>query len=199
VEWNAAIRPWWTIWMAAFLPLLIAMEAAGIVNAEHAGRNWKQLFTLPIARWKFVAAKAVVCASLIAVSFAVFSVGVLGLGLLRGSLFRVDMGRAIPWELLVRLTLRGFVASTAAIAAQLCVSIRLPGFVAALGAGLGATVLGAAMGPLNLAGWWPWSMPLDTLPWGGLYHVPAHITIAPVICVVLVWLAGWWMSRAEIV
>ena len=135
-EWNTAIRPWWTIWTAA-LPLLIAMQTAGLANLEHEGRHWKQLYTLPIPRWSIFAAKIVVCGLLVGVNFLIFGVGVLGLGLLRSGLFHLNMASEIPWSMILRLAGRAYLASSAVIAIQMWLGMRVSGFAIPLGVALG--------------------------------------------------------------
>jgi ABC-2 type transport system permease protein len=197
-EWNAALRPLWMIWTAAVLPLLIAMEAAGLASPEHAGRHWKQLYALPIPRWSIFAAKTVVCGLLVGVSFVIFAVGVFGLALLRSSLFQLNMASGIPWGLMLRVAGRAYLASGAAIAIQMWLSMRVSGFAIPVGAGMGATMAGTVLGQLHLMGWWPWLMPFDSLPWG-VDHVPASPVIGPVAFVVLAVFAGWRLSRYETV
>ena len=197
-EWNTALRSLWTIWVAAVLPFLIAIETVGLASPEHAGKHWKQLYTMPIPRWSIFAAKTVVCALLVCVSFVTFGVGVLGLGLLRSGLFHLDMASAIPWGLMLHIAGRAYLASSAVIAIQMWLSMRVSGFAIPVGAGLGATMAGTVLGPLHLTGWWPWLMPFDSLPWG-IDHVPASVIISPVAFVVLTVLAGWHLSHSEIV
>jgi lantibiotic transport system permease protein len=197
-EWNTALRPLWTIWTAAVAPLLIAMETVGLAGPEHAGKHWKQLYTLPIPRWSIFAAKTVVCGLLVGVSFLIFGVGVLGLGLLRSGLFHLHMASGIPWGLMLRVAGRAYLASSAVIAIQMWLSMRFSGFAIPGGAGLAATVAGSVLGQIHLTGWWPWLMPFDSLPWGTA-HVPASLIISPMAFVVLTVLAGWRLSRSEIV
>jgi ABC-2 type transport system permease protein len=197
-EWESILKPWWALWTAAVIPLLIAMEAAGLTSPEHLGKHWKQLYTLPIPRWRFFAVKAMVCGLLVGASFVLFAAGVLSMGLLRSFLFHLDMGSAIPWSLTLRLAARTWLASCAMIAAQMWLSIRFPGFAIPVGTALAAAVLGAALRQVGLGGWWPWTMPFDSLPWG-VRHVPASPVVSPAICVVLILLASRQISRSEIV
>jgi hypothetical protein len=197
-EWNTALRPLWTIWVAAVLPFLIAMETAGLASPEHAGKHWKQLYSMPIPRWSIFAAKTMVCALLVGVSFLIFGVGVIGLGLLRSGLFHLQMAPWIPWGMMLRVAGRAYLASSAIIAIQMWLSMRVSGFAIPVGAALGATLAGTALGPLHLIGWWPWLMPFDSLPWG-IDHVPAPAIVSPVAFVVLTVFAGWRLSHSEIV
>jgi hypothetical protein len=197
VEWNAALRPLWTIWAAAVVPLLIAMETVGLASPEHAGKHWKQLYTLPIRRWNIFAAKTAVCGLLLGMSFLIFGIGVLGLALTRSGLFHLQLGAAIPWSLMLGLAGRAYLASGALIAIQMWLSMRYAGFAIPAGAALAAIATGTVLAQMKLAGWWPWLMPFDSLPWG-IDHVPASPVISPVVFVVVIALAGWRLSRAEV-
>jgi ABC-2 type transport system permease protein len=197
-EWTTALRPIWAIWTAAVVLLLIAMESVGLASPEHAGRHWKQLYALPIPRWSIFAAKTVVCGLLVGVSFLIFGAGVVGLGLARSALFHLNMASGIPWGLMLRVAGRAYLASSAVVAIQMWLSMRFPGFAIPVGAGLAATMAGFVVSRLIPAGWWPWSMPFDSLPWG-VDHVPASPIVSPVAFVVLAVLAGWRLSQSEVV
>jgi ABC-2 type transport system permease protein len=197
-QWFLFLRPLCVIWTVAVVPILVAVEAACLTSPEHAGKHWKQLYSMPIPRWRFFAAKTVVCGLLLSVSSAIFGVGVLGLGLMRSGLLGLDMVSEIPWELLLRLAGGAFLASMAVIAVQMWLSMRFAGFVVPVGIGMAATIAGGVISQLKLTGWWPWSMPLESLPWGE-GHVPVSPMLSPVAFAVLMVLAGWRLARAEIV
>ena len=121
----------------------------------------------------------------------------LGLGLLRSGVFHLHMASGIPWGLMLRAAGRGYVASSAVIAIQMWLSMQVSGFAIPVGAGLGATMAGTVLSQIHLIGWWPWLMPVDSLPWG-MDHVPASLIVSPVAFVVLAVLAEWRLSRSEI-
>lgn len=201
-EWNMVLTPWWMIWTWAVVPILIGVEAVGLVSPEHAGKHWKQLYTMPIPRWSIFAAKAAVCWLMVGVSFLIFAAGMLGLGLLRSGLLDLHMASGIPWGLMLRLLGRAFLASSAAVAIQVWLSMRFAGFTIPLGAGLAATIMGgfivSQVHQIHLTGWWPWMMPFDSLPWG-MDHVPASLVVSPLVFLVLSLAAGWRLSNSEIV
>lgn len=67
---------WWpsfalsclVLWSMLMLPFVAALLAALLVDMEERSGGWKHLFSLPVARWKPVAAKAVVLHALVAIS-----------------------------------------------------------------------------------------------------------------------------------
>jgi hypothetical protein len=197
-EWNRFLQGLWAPWALVVAPILISVEAAGLASLEHAGKHWKQLFALPIPRWSIFAIKMLICGLLTGASFLVFSVGSLGMGLLNSGLYGLHMASEIPWSLLLRVAGRAYLASWPAIAIQMWLSMRFSGFAIPIGTGLAATMATAAVTMFGLAGWWPWSMPGDSLPWGW-EHVPAPAMISPVVCVLVAVLACWHLSRREIV
>jgi ABC-2 type transport system permease protein len=140
------------IWTAAVVPLLTAMEAAGVTSPEHPGKHWKQLYALPIPRWKYFVAKAAVCGLLTVAGFLVFGASVLLLGVLRGMMLDLQMGSSIPWGLMLNLSVRACLASSALIAAQLWLSFRFLGFAIPVGASLAGAVIVAVLGQV-----WGWA------------------------------------------
>jgi hypothetical protein len=197
-EWEIGLRQPWMVWTVAIMPILISLEAVGLVSAEHAGKHWKQLYALPIRRWSIFAAKTAVCAILTGVSLLLFSAGVLGLELLRSGLFHLHMASAIPWGLILRISGGAYLASAALIAVQVWLSMRFAGFAIPVGVALASTIAVGVFRLLDLAAWWPWTMPADSLPFE-MHHVPASIIVSPVAFAVLVMLAGWRLSRREVV
>src|SRR5262249_33875729 len=80
--WNSLLTFGWIFWLGLFTPALIVFEAIALAGMEHSGRHWKQLFALPIPRWKIFAAKMLFCGSLVALSFLVFAMTSIGAVLL---------------------------------------------------------------------------------------------------------------------
>jgi lantibiotic transport system permease protein len=197
-EWNNVLRGPWTLWTLVALPILIAVEAAGLSSPEHAGKHWTQIFALPIPRWNVFAAKAIVCGLLTGVSSLVFTGGVVVLSLLRSGLFHLHLASGIPWSLVVQITARTYLASWCVICVQTWLSVRFTGFAIPIGTALAATLFGGVAAQLGVTGWYPWTMSADSLPWGWS-HTPASAMISPVLCLAVALLANWHLSRREIV
>jgi cytochrome oxidase assembly protein ShyY1 len=51
---------------------------------------------------------------------------------------------------------------------------------------------------LDLLGWWPWTMPMDSLPFG-IDHVTPSLIVSPLAFAIIAVLAGWQLSRREVV
>jgi hypothetical protein len=197
-EWDIALRPLWTIWTVAVVPILVSLEAVGLASPEHAGKHWKQLYSLPIPRWSIYAAKTAVCALLMAASFLLFGIGAFALSLLRSGLFHLNLTAAIPWGLILQTAGGAYLASAALIAVQMWLSMRFSGFAIPMGICLAAILSGSVLRPLDLLGWWPWTMPMDSLPFG-IDHVTPSPIVSPLAFAMIAVLAGWQLSRREVV
>jgi len=196
--WNNTLRGPWTMWTLVAAPILIAVEATGLASPEHAGKHWTQLFSLPIPRWSVFAAKAIMCALLTGASSLIFTAGAIALGLMQSELYHLDMASGIPWGLVLRIAARSYLASWCAIAIQTWLSLRFSGFAIPIGTALAGTLFTGAASQFRITGWYPWSMMADSLPWGWS-HVPAPAIISPALCLLVGLLAGWQMSRREVV
>jgi lantibiotic transport system permease protein len=197
-EWEMATRQWWMLWTGVVTPVFIAVECAGLAAAEHAGKHWKQLYVQPVPRWSFYAAKVAVCALLVAVSFLIFSTGLCGLATFRMWLLDLRTTLPVPWGLMWWIALRALASCGAAIAIQMWLSIRFAGFGVPVGIGMAATASGIVAAQLHLTGWWPWMMPIASLPWRP-NDAAGHPIFALVLFAAVTVFAGWRLSRAEIV
>ena len=198
-EWHLALRPLWTIWTVAAVPILISLQAVALVSPEHTGKHWKQLYALPIPRWNIFAAKTAVCVLLTGVSFLIYTVGSFGVALVRSDLFHLNMIAGVPWAPILQMAGRAYLACAAVIAIQTWLSMRFSGFAIPLSAGLAGVMASAIFRkPLELAGWWPWTMPADSLSFG-VEHVPTSAFVSPMAFVVIVVLASRHLSRREVI
>lgn len=178
--WNLLRHGGGVFWVLPILPLLIAVQAAMLVDMEHSGQHWKQLFAWPIPRWSVYAAKMTAVAAVVGVSFAVFVpmfvLAALGFGAVR----HLPVEGTIPWRGLSGDAIRSFVAAWPLIAIQTWISVRFRGLAAAVGISIAALLCCAIFsGPLEQAGhWYPWLLPLWALAEG--YREP-HSLVAPAI------------------
>jgi ABC-2 type transport system permease protein len=197
-EWSNTLRGPWTIWTAAVMPIMVAVEAAGLASLEHSGNHWKQLFALPIPRWTVFAVKISMCCILTGASSLVFSGGVVVLALLRSGLFHLHLASAVPWSFIVSITAKTYLASWCVIGIQTWLSMRFSGFAIPLGTALGATLFGGAVGQLGIVGWYPWRLPLESLPWGQT-GAAMSVVVSLGLFLAVALLAGRNLSRREIV
>lgn len=151
-----------TLWSLLMLPLFVALEMALLSGLESADRQWKHLFALPIPRSALYGAKLIVGAALIGLSTLVLWAGIVAAGWgLRWLRPALGFGGAAPWLAILLMALRAYVAAWLMLALQLWVSMRWQSFIASIGLGMTATVLGsflisAQFGPQ----WFPWTLPM---------------------------------------
>lgn len=196
-EWISVLARPWMLW-AHLLPILIAVEAAGLASPEHAGKHWKQLYALPIPRWSVYVAKALMCALLTAGSSLFFSAGLVALGLARSELFHLQIASDVPLGVVLEVTARAYLASWCVIAIQTWLSVRFSGFAISIGTAVAALLFSGLAAQFGVAGLYPWTMPLDSLPWGWS-EAPAPAMVSPLLCVAVAVAAGWHLSRREVV
>ncbi len=134
-------------WSLLMLPLFVTLETALLSGLEYGRKNWTLLYTLPVPRWAYYAAKELLSLALIGLSTAIMS----GLIVLDGLILQAHrpglwparrphpVGRDVD-GLYALLYLSAFLI----ISIHLWVSSRWPNFVVALGVGIGATVTAAA-------------------------------------------------------
>lgn len=186
VEPRAAVVLWrdlltfpWVLWLGMFVPVLVIFETISLASMEHGGRHWKQLFALPIPRWRFFAVKMFFCALLLGASYLLFACGAIG-GVLIFSWARgLGLAGSIPWADVLGIGCRAYLASWLMIVAQTWLSMRFRGFAIPAATGAAALLFGfMLMGFRRDAfGWWyPWILPINVRP-EGLYD--AHNTLAP--------------------
>ena len=197
--WEYVSRQASLMWAGLVTPILIALDAAYLANMEHARNQWKQLFACPIPRWGVYAVKNCFCGLLVMASFAFFSIGLVALALSVGSLRGVNLVSAIPWTGFLVAMSKACVASWLAIVIQSWLSARLPGFIAPVGIGLAAMIVGIILTNHHMGGWFPWSLPSCSLPQGGYGPVPLAPLLGSVGGLALGVLSCWDLNRRAIV
>jgi hypothetical protein len=198
--WQDLLGFGWVMWLGLFTPVLIAFEAISLANLEHSGKHWKQLFALPIPRWKVFAVKMLFCGLLLGGSFVVFTVtnvaGVLMFSGVRG----LNLGASLPWMETLQTALRGYAACWLLIVVHTWLSVRFRGFAMPAGIAFTALLTGYLLVGLSqeFFGWWyPWTLPISVRP-QGLYD--SHNTLAPAVFgglagLLLAPLASWDLGR----
>lgn len=154
-QWQGAYQVAVMQYAWLFYPLLAGVFAALICRVEHTGGGWKQTFSLPVRRSHVYLAKYLLLAALLAATSAVFALGFVGLGLLRG------FADAVPWAILARSIVAGWVAVLPLAALQLWVSSRWRSFGAALALNVCFTLPAIFAAQSSQFGpWYPWAQPL---------------------------------------
>jgi hypothetical protein len=198
--WRDLLRDGWVFWLGLFTPALIALQSVCLINVEHSGRHWKQIFVLPVSRWKFFAGKMLVCALLLAASFLLFVFGSVAAVLAFSTARGLHLASAIPFLEIASSALRAWAASWLLIVIHIWISARYPGFAVPAATAFTAILVGfllVAWNP-NLFGWWyPWTLPINVRP-EGFYD--SHNTLAPALFgslagALLAPLASWDLGR----
>lgn len=182
------------------LPILTGIFSAMVCRYEHSGGGWKQLLVLPVSRGAVYFAKFSVVAMLLAVVQLLFMGAVLGAGLIH----KVDA--PIPWEMLLRCLLGGWVACLPLAALQLGVSTAWSSFAAPLALNVVFTIPNMLVAnSQTYAPYYPWTQPfLAMMPAGqadfGAFNLPFESLMTVVVGgFLLFFLAGFvYFQRKEV-
>jgi hypothetical protein len=198
--WRDLLTFGWIMWLGLFTPALIVFEAICLANMEHSSKQWKQLFALPIPRWRVFGVKMLFCALLLGASFFAFTVTSVGAVLMFSGARGLNLASAIPWREILLTAIRGYVAGWLLIVVHTWLSVRFPGFAVPAGIAFAALLIGVLLQGLSqsLFGWWyPWTLPISVRP-NGLYD--SRNTLAPALFgafagLLLAPLASWDLGR----
>lgn len=198
--WQDLLGFAWVMWLGLFTPALIAAEAICLAGIEHSGRNWKQLFAMPVPRWQVFAVKMLFGALLVAASFCLFAVSSVGAVLVFSSARGLHLAASLPWMEIVLTAARAYIACWLLIVIHTWISVRFPGFAVPAGVAFAAMLVGFMLVSLNrdAFGWWyPWTLPINVRP-DGLYA--SRNSLAPALFgavagVLLAPLASWDLGR----
>ncbi len=196
-SWVLLTRNTVQLWTLLMLPLFITLETSLLAGLEHTDRNWKFLLSLPIPKWTIYVAKLLVAVALVWVAHAVLIGGTLLSGvLLRQFVPAMKLG-ALPIATIADPVWKVSLAVLFAITIQHWVSLRWSSFVAAMGFGMGAMVVGfLAVNSAEYGPWVPWSLTLHTLrPRGDFWISP--MVYSAVLASLTAIAGAWHFSRSE--
>lgn len=150
------------IWAIFMLPLLITLETALLNGIEHADKQWKHLFALPVPRYsiylsKFIVAQGLILASTLILALLTVLVGVASMYL------RPELANAgpVPYVWITKQATQVWLASWLIIAIHTWISMRWAGFPIALGAGIGGTFFALFAAGASLGKYYPWLLPMN--------------------------------------
>lgn len=145
------------------LPLLTTLVSALLFGLEHQNGGFRNLYTRPLPREAFHAAKILVLTGLLALSFAVLVVSIL-LGGAAILVLRPEVSGAPEIGLLLTRALACLVASLPMMVLAAWVAGRFPSFTVASATGIAATVIGFIAANTE---WWiyvyPYMLPTASL------------------------------------
>jgi len=202
LSFNQNVIVFWSLMM---LPLFVTLETALLSGLEYNRKNWTLLYTLPVPRWVFYAAKELISLALIALSNA----AMFGLMLLTGIILQaINPGYGlsaalIPWANMLQAYALVYLASFLIISIHLWVSSRWPNFVVALGVGIGATVAAVLIFQSDWGRFYPWTLPgllaLSTTNKADLsMSIPLFLALGAGGGLIFALLAGWNITRRDV-
>jgi len=160
--WETHATNSFQIWAIFMLPLLIALVTALLNGIEHADKQWKHLFALPVPRHAIYFAKFIVAQLLILASTLVLALLTVIVGLatvyLKPELANTG---AVPLWWIAKLALQVWLAAWLIIAIHTWISMRWAGFPIALGAGIGGTFFALFAASAAIGKYYPWLLPMN--------------------------------------
>jgi hypothetical protein len=195
--WASLTRNTVQLWTLLMLPMFITLETSLLAGLEHNERNWKFLLSLPVPKWTIYVAKLIVAIVLVWFAHLVLVGGTLLSGM---ALRQFSPGlklAALPVATITWPLAKVSLAMLLAVTIQHWVSLRWPSFVAAMGFGMGAMVVGfIAVNSAKYGPWIPWSLTLHTLMPRGPYPINP-MTYSIVLAAVTAVAGAWHFTRSE--
>ncbi len=160
-QWLKLNQNAMVFWSLLMLPLFVTLETALLSGLEYGRKNWTLLYTMPVPRWAFYAAKEVISLALIGISTLVmFGFIVLDGLILQAINPAYGLSAAlIPWTKMLTGYALVFLAAFLIVSIHLWVSSRWPNYVVAFGAGIAATVTAVLIFQSDWGRFFPWTMP----------------------------------------
>jgi len=159
--WETLPRNVLAVWAVFMLPLLITLETALLNGIEHADKQWKHIFALPVPRHAVYFAKFVVAQALAAASTLILCALTVLVGLAATRLRPELGGGPVPYGWLARYAALVWLAAWLIVAIQTWVSIRWSGFALALGTGIGGTFFALFAAGASAGKYYPWLLPMN--------------------------------------
>jgi hypothetical protein len=161
--WETLPKNMLPIWAVFMMPLLITLETALLNGFEHSDKQWKHIFALPVPRHTVYLAKFVVAQALIAAStlFLCVLTVLVGLTIMQLRPELAHTSGPVPFGWLAKYATLVWVAAWLIIAIHTWISTRWPGFVVALGAGIGGTFFALFAASAALGKYYPWLLPMN--------------------------------------
>lgn len=196
--WDSLTRNSISLWTILMLPLFITLETSLLAGLEHTDRNWKYLLTMPVPRWTVYVSKFLVALVLVCLAHVVLFAGTMASGLLLRVVSPELKLTVLPMGVMAWPLVKVSAAALMAVAIQHWVSLRWPSFVAAMGFGMCAMVVGfIAANSADFGPWYPWSLTLHTLTpkAGAVVHPTVYSALG---AAVVTTLGAWQFSRRDV-
>jgi hypothetical protein len=162
--WESHVQQSLAIWAIFVLPLLVTLEAALSCGIEHAERQWKHLFALPVPRPALYAAKLLAVHGLTLASTLVAGslVALTGWGLTMWYPAVAHAGPP-PMAAILGKALLGWLAAGLITSVHVWVATRWPSFTVAAGAGVAGTFFALFAASAKAARFYPWLLPVHAV------------------------------------
>ncbi len=204
-EWLTLNQNAMIFWSLVMLPLFVTLETALLSGLEYGRKNWTLLYTMPVPRWAFYAAKEVISLALIGISTLVM----FGLIVLDGLILQAVnpayglSAALIPWVKMLTGYALIFLAAFLIVSIHLWVSSRWSNYVVAFGTGIAATVTAMLIFQSDWGRFFPWTMPgLLALSTTGkvdlVMPVPLFLTIGVGGGLLAALLGGWNIAHRDV-
>ncbi|HEX3582061.1 MAG TPA: alpha/beta fold hydrolase, partial [Thermoanaerobaculia bacterium] len=165
--WDSHRQTSLMLWSIFLMPLLITVETTLLAGLEHAEKQWKHTFALPVPRWAIYFAKWSVAQALIAASTLLLSALIALTGWLL-ILWHPQLAGAGPPPIgsIVAAALQCWLSAGLILSINLWIALRWPGFTVPLGVGIAGTFFALFASSAKIAAYYPWLLPLDVLSGG---------------------------------
>jgi pimeloyl-ACP methyl ester carboxylesterase len=161
------------------MPLLITLQTALLSGIEHAERQWKHVFALPVPRTAIYCAKWVMVhvltllSTLLVCLFIVLS----GWLLILWHPVLASAGAPPVWSIVSR-ALQCWLAAGLILSTSLWIALRWPGFTVPLTGGIAGTFFALFAASAEAATYYPWLLPVNVLSGGERLQVALLMGIA---------------------
>ncbi|MDX8365280.1 ABC transporter permease [Cytobacillus sp. IB215665] len=179
-DWFYTLSMMTIVHALLFLPLLTGIFAAFVCRYEHVGDSWKQLLALPVSRTNVYMSKLLLVMIILLVTQLLFLIALLAVGQIRG------FDHAIPWDMLLRGVLGGWIATFPLAALQIFVSIAWASFAAPLAINVIFTIPNILIIQSKYGPYYPWAQPiLAMLPSGDTTFGVLNFSLVTLLFVIL--------------
>ncbi len=160
--WAGLPRSALSLWAIFMLPLFITLETALLNGLEHAEKQWKHLFALPVPRYTIYVAKLMTVLAITALATLVLC-GLIVLSGVALTHLRAELAAAgaIPYWWILKHAGLIWLASWLIVAIHNWVSMRWQGFALALGTGIAGTFFALFAASARLGKFYPWLLPIN--------------------------------------
>lgn len=188
VSWPIVYGGIVRIYAIVFLPMLAGILASLVCRTEHLTGGWKQLLALPVRRTTVYVAKFLYVLLFLALVQVLVLIGVLvdGLGF-------SHIQAPIPWAMLSRGFIGGWIATIPLAALQLWVSTWWNSFSAPFALNIIFTIPAMVVATSSYAPTYPWAQPmLAMLPsHQGMLNVTTETAMTITIAGIVFMIGGW--------